>query len=485
MAEVSDELDDSLAKNKSAATGVAIAQERLNKGILNLAKSYDDCLEAINNNTVGSDEYNDAILELEKNTEDLLNLDYDTLSADFVLDNLDDIRDAADGDTDAIERLRSAAAQQIVMDAVVDADLGADVQTKVTSQLENLQLMLDSYDLKTGVALDDSQFIAAANEMIKTAQLTADQVSNYFKALGYDVNLDTVTRKVTSSVPGIGYKVKVDGENGFHLEPYATEPLDVETEVKVPVVKTLTYNGSAGGNISYSNTTAGGGGRANRGSSKKGGGGSKNKTTKDHKDLEKQEDRYHNIKELLDDINTELSRLDKIEDRVYGKARLKYMDQNIDKLKQQLKLTDEYIAEIKGYAAKDQAKLSGIGMGAQYDANGRLTNYEEVLQNIVADYNGAINTYNAAVDTFNASAQEDSDNAILDAADKTVDAAKKKYDENKKILDQYEDTYNLLQEQLDKRIDQVWALFDKRLEEITYSVEFQLDWNDRDVEYFD
>ena len=33
--------------------------------------------------------------------------------------------------------------------------------------------------------------------------------------------------------------------------------------------------------------------------------------------------------------------------------------------------------------------------------------------------------------------------------------------------------------------DKCIKFWNKRLEEITYSVEFQLDWNDRDVEYFD
>ena len=94
-------------------------------------------------------------------------------------------------------------------------------------------------------------------------------------------------------------------------------------------------------------------------------------------------------------------------------------------------------------------------MGAKFDENGRLTNYEQVLQNIVDDYNKAIANYNSEADIFNGSAQEDADNARLEAAEKAVSQAKEIYDERLKILDQYEDTFNLLQEKMDERIDQV------------------------------
>lgn len=216
-----------------------------------------------------------------------------------------------------------------------------------------------------------------------------------------------------------------------------------------------------------------------------GGGKDKKKETKEHEEEKEEEDRYHNIKEAIEDLTTALDRLDKTQDRVYGKAKLKYMDQEINKLQKQIDLTDEYIKEIKQYAAVDRAKLAGIGAGAQFDSEGMLTNYEQVLQNLVGTYNAAVATYNGAVDSYNASAQEDADKEALNSAKSALDAAEKKYDANKKILDQYEDTYNLLQEQLDKRIDQVWALFDKRLEQVTYRVDFEIDWNEEDIKYLD
>lgn len=457
---------------------------RLNRGVEDLIKNYDDYYDVIqqanqegNETLKNSKDYADAVKALGKDLKDITGVDVDALSDGFLddADNLNLLQEAAYGSADAINALRKAALEDIIVNAGINLD-------QVTSDGQTLQSLIDNLnlnDIKIGATFEgQEELYKAFDQLIANGQMTAEQVNAALASIGFSPivdymtvnsdNVDQVQSESSGSITGTDSDGKTHvinlekggiqnwvKEHGAITIPIIRGSNKGNGKAQIANIKNMssalggsTFTGGVGKNLSPSNRTAGK-------KAGKGGGGSKKKTAKDHKDLEKQEDRYHNIKELINDISTELSRLDKIEDRVYGKARLKYMDQNIDKLKQQLKLTDEYIAEIKGYAAKDQAKLSGIGMSAQYDANGRLTNYEEVLQNIVADYNNAINTYNTAVDTFNASAQEDSDNAILDAADKTVDAAKKKYDENKKILDQYEDTYNLLQEQLDKRIDQV------------------------------
>ena len=267
-----------------------------------------------------------------------------------------------------------------------------------------------------------------------------------------------------SQTSGVFKEMALDGAFSYEVPGFRMTPQkEKETEEKENTafaLKIKTAKKSAGGNIKYKNSSHGGGanGAGNTRGSGGGGGGSskpKKKTVKEHKKPEKKEDRYHDIKERIEDLNTELKRLEKTESRVYGKAKLKYMDQEIEKLEKQIELTDEYIAEIKKYAAIDQANLRGINMGATFDENGRLNNYEQVLANIVADYNNAIAAYNSEVDVFNAGAQEEEDNSRLEAADKAVNKAKELYDERLKILDQYEDTYNLLQQKMDERIDQV------------------------------
>lgn len=193
-----------------------------------------------------------------------------------------------------------------------------------------------------------------------------------------------------------------------------------------------------------------------------GGGGGKDRSQKDLKDLEEQEDRYHNIKSAIDEVTRSLDRLGKAKDRAYGKSKLKYMDAEIDKLQDQVRLTDMYIDEAKQYLAFDRGRLEGIGMGAQFTEDGRLLNYEQVLQNIVGSYNGAISSYNSAVNAYNAGADE----SIMDAADEQLKTAEKTYKENQEILKQYEDTYKELLDQVDNKIELLNQIYDAKLAKV-------------------
>ena len=159
------------------------------------------------------------------------------------------------------------------------------------------------------------------------------------------------------------------------------------------------------------------------------------------------------------------------------------MDQTIDRLQDQVRLTNMYIDEAKKYLSFDRGRLEGLGMGAEFTEDGRLLNYEQVYQNIISSYNGAIDAYNGAIDQFNASAQEDSDNQMLDNAKKQLDKAKEVYDNNKEILKQYEDTYNTLQEQIDKRTELLNEIYDAKLAKVKWKVDIQLEVNDEDLDF--
>ena len=193
-----------------------------------------------------------------------------------------------------------------------------------------------------------------------------------------------------------------------------------------------------------------------------GGGGGK----KEVKEKPKDEDRYHDLKERIADLNTELKRLDKNKDRAFGKSKLKYMDEEIKKTEKQIELTKEYISAIEDYLKTDRGALEGLDMGANFNTEGMLTNYEEVLKNINA-------TYGAAIDAYNESAQSEADKTALENA-------KKAYEEGKKILSQYEKTWNLWQEQNEELLDQINDLYDKKLEKIKYQVELEIDFNEQD-----
>ena len=239
------------------------------------------------------------------------------------------------------------------------------------------------------------------------------------------------------------------------------------------------------------------------------GGGGKAKKKKVEKKKEptkniKEKDRYHNIKEKIEDLNTEMKRLSENKDRAYGKHRIKWMDEEIKKTEEQIKLTDEYIKEIKDYAKIDKddlmKKLGSFISESDFDENGVLKDYEGLLAKIQGAFddtttkalNDATAAYNKAVDEFNASDQGDDATEAFDNAKEAWDKAKEAYDKDKetyderlKALKQYEDTINLLQEKEQERIDQLNELYDKWLALTEYKVEISLDINDNDRKLLD
>ena len=274
----------------------------------------------------------------------------------------------------------------------------------------------------------------------------------------------------------------------FHMVPH-TEEAEEDSTVKVPALKIENARKSAGGNIKHKQASHGGGGvPASKGKSGGGGGGGsskKKKTTKEPTKRKFEEDRYHNIKSAIDEVSKALERVDKLKERAYGKAKLKYMDQEIAKLKDQARLQNEYIKQAETYLKMDRAKLEGLGMGAQFTDEGRLINYEQVLSNLVDTYNNAVDARNAAAEAFNNSEQEDADNEAFENAEKQLKKAEETYSEQKKILDQYEKTYNTLQDQIDKRTEILNQIYDAKLAKVVYKVDIQIEVNDADIKYLE
>ena len=463
-----DGLSDQLLVCEESADAVAESILRFDDAIQDVEEHYDDWMYTLENGTI--QDQAQAIAELKDAYSDMFDLNFGSLSEDFLsnAENLDLMKQAAEGSEEAYNSLMEAARNDILAQVGLDT---SDFDAKF-SELDN-RIQSGIQNIEIGAYVDNRQAIQAMNELVNAAEMSTKQASDLLASMGVDAEVEQVkvpeTQKqpLIDAVPNITEEdvtvpaIVQDGTGGttvnntkVQVPTISYEPIKAtateEGEKMVTMLRVKSARKSSGGKFKYSNSKHGGGTQGangpSGGSGKKSGGGSKKKTTKEYKKPEKKEDRYHDIKERIDDLNKSLQRLKKTEDRVYGKAKLKYMDQEIDKLEKQIKLTDEYIAEIKKYAA---------GMGATFDENGRLNNYEQVLANIAADYNKAISAYNSEVDTFNASAQEDADNARLEAADKAVNQAKEVYDERLKVLNQYETTYNLLQDKMDERIDQV------------------------------
>lgn len=165
------------------------------------------------------------------------------------------------------------------------------------------------------------------------------------------------------------------------------------------------------------------------------------------KNLDDEIDRYHYIKKALEDIERELDRVAKVKDRAYGAQHLKYLDQEIQYLQEEVGLQDQYLSQIEGYLGKDRGLIAAYG--AQFDAQGNITNYDQMF---AANFNKYANA-------------DDSTN----------------WENFKKALSKYEETMDLWQEETEKRADLIREILDKRLEGISYKVDIEVALDDREI----
>lgn len=105
-AKKSDMLADSLEDDEEAAEDVARATKKLNQGVDKLANGFEDWSSILKESDASSEEYCEALDGMKNAMSDILDISEDFLSDDFLLENMDDIKLAAEGDADAIDRLR-------------------------------------------------------------------------------------------------------------------------------------------------------------------------------------------------------------------------------------------------------------------------------------------------------------------------------------------------------------------------------------------
>lgn len=197
-----------------------------------------------------------------------------------------------------------------------------------------------------------------------------------------------------------------------------------------------------------------------------GGGGGKNKS-KEKKDPTDERDRYHTITEKIQDAKDAYDELSKAEDRAFGKERIKAMEGITNNLRLQIELQKQYLDEIRNYLEGDRAAVEALG--ATFDINGVITNYDDLIAELVAKYN-------EGVDAFNEGGLDE-------------DAFKEQYEEPfndaKEAIDQYVETINLLQSEELNLIDLQNDLADQLREIAAYKLELHINIDEDELKYLD
>jgi uncharacterized caspase-like protein len=86
-------------------------------------------------------------------------------------------------------------------------------------------------------------------------------------------------------------------------------------------------------------------------------------------------ERYHEIKKQIEAINHELDILSKKKDRAFGKAKVKLMDQEIEKLGELKEKEEELLNAQTVFLASDRVAVEKAFKGAKFDEDGNISNY--------------------------------------------------------------------------------------------------------------
>jgi len=359
------DLNPYLEGQEKLVTMLALANTKLNTGLGQIIDSYDTWTELIDKDTglikASTSEDIAAFNELKKSVNLMLNTSQD-LSKDFWnnAENMKALKKAAEGDVEAIEKLQKAAS--------IDYLGGLKVKTAEGKQaIEAFSTYLNQIDLpqlEVGAKLDDQDFIKSCNEMIATAGLTKDQVSEMFRLMGFDAEITEETAEQTVEHHGTG-----SWSVGDISVPMSSDWKD-EVTTKVPVVKTLTSTGSGGGGISFANKTAGAK-NAGKGSGGGGGGSSEKPKYWDNK-----YDRLYNLQQEENSLLRERNRLEHEHNELLNGAWKTNQDivdnyhARVDSLTKEAELQRQI-----NEAARNKA--AGLGSSIYEDSNGNRKTFDE------------------------------------------------------------------------------------------------------------
>ena len=513
-------LNDDMELNAETAAQMAIANQRMNKGIDTLSDNFEDWTKKLKTATRGSMDYAEVAAEVEVALKDLLGLSDNFELPEGFLDskeNLKLLEEAANGSQLAINKLGIQMVKGAIDitswdQALIDAynataatdktmsEFTMNMQTAFDTANAGMQAIQDNIVALTngsmtlsqaldGVDLNEEDWIESLNEMAVATGMSVEEMRSMLNSMGVRANVEVDYVKQKTKVPTYTEVVEPGEEviyydsegqpqtrRGWKHYTVPGDPIEVEGSVPVPHIsindddlaantiseKTISFSGvgggKTGGGISHSKTTNGK--KSNSSSSKE---------KKDKKLAEKETKRYHEITALIEDYTRELDKAGKAKDRAFGPKKLKAMQAEIAAQAQLNAATEEHIREIREWLEIDKARIAA--QGATFDEYGNISNYTELMQQ-------HIDAYNAAVATYNASEQSDADKEAMEAADKA-------YQDFMDQLSQYEETNDLLQDKLDELIEAQQAKYDREFEMLQYTIEFKIEADDSILSYLD
>lgn len=465
------ELNKKLEDNEQLAKKIALAEKKQSKAVEDLGKNYEDYAEVLaeaneNQNVKNTEKYSKAIQSLRQDMSLLTGLEEDAFSDEFInsKDTQQALADIANGVDGAVEKFRLMATmnQLQVKFKVDEGDL-----SNLYGQIE----ALNAQNIEIGTTINDAPALDALAELLNQTGATADQMQAIFNALGWDPEIEyvPVDANTATALRSMGYQqyATLNADGSYNVQPIplsGEQTLAAGSQIYVPKIKTKAMGGGNYKKIDVPTPTLG-----NKKPSGGGGGGGK----KSHADTKSfsDKDRYHTIKNQIEDLSAGYDDINKAKDRAFGKERLKYMDQEIAKTDELIKAQKKYLSEIENYLPIDKEIMEKAyneyigGPDIEYDMSGNISNFDEIQDAMFDKYNSMANAYT-----------DDSDEWKI---------FEKKYELLEKYIEQYEETYDLLRDQKQELQDLINQKIDIGLEQVQYSVEVKLDIPDDKIKFLE
>lgn len=206
-------------------------------------------------------------------------------------------------------------------------------------------------------------------------------------------------------------------------------------------------------------------GLATPGGRGKGGGGGKEKKEKEPDTidlLEEELDRYHDINLELEELENNLDRLNKQQEKLYGKELIDNLNEQLNILEKQKKAYEEKLS----IAQEEKREIGDFlsGQGVIFDEEGYIDNYKSAMNAKLNYVNTIINQYNA----MNAEQQK----TFKD----TVEQAKKDYETFKDKIERYDELVSsFMPEIIDSIQDATNEEIEININKFTMEVELRLD----------
>lgn len=508
---------------KEQAARLAVANQRMNRGVKTLNENFSDWKKVLTSTDHTTQDYAETLNDAYDALADLTGaVDAASIPLDF-LDNTTEagskhlqwLEKAAQGDVQAINLLGSALAVASVKAMEMDssftkafadmAGVGIDQAQNKFVELQGtvstaMQQIHDA--IQSGLSVDEIQakidgmgtgWVEALNQMAIATGMSVESMNSLLNQLGVQAKVDVVDVPQKMSVPTYTEYASVstptpatyDTKTGEMLTPpgwektiYTVPGKPIQVDGYAQVAQISTENGNIGAPIiSYTGTSGasrGGGVSSSSTSSGSGGGGGSSKSqehnNEKHKNSTDEKERYHVIKNQIEDLTAQYDRIGKAKDKAFGPNRIKLLDQEIEKQKELTAANKKYLEEVEQYQDSDKGKM--VGYGAIFDKNGTITNYNELLEE-------QVRLYNEAVDKFNEAYTDD------EGAKAAFEAAKERYEQFKKDLDKYEESQDLYKDQLQAIIDAENQEHALRLEKTQAEVELKVNVSEDSIEYLD